>query len=99
MGKFVFRIDVTALKKLKLEEIDQNVLQLNTQKKMVLWALVLLIVLMLVPSLLPKELAVTQILAKWGAVGIPMLFIGFFALVKINGQPIVVVKHFCNTCG
>ena len=38
------------------EEIDQNVLQLNTQKKMVLWALVLLIVLMLVPSLLPKEL-------------------------------------------
>ena len=89
MGKFVFRIDVTALKKLKLEEIDQNVLQLNTQKKMVLWALVLLIVLMLVPSLLPKELAITQILAKWGAVGIPMLFIGFFALVKINGQPIL----------
>lgn len=89
MGKFVFRIDTKALAQIRLDEIDKSDLKLDRTKKLVLGALLLLIVLMLIPSVLPKDFVLTQVLSKWTTTGIPMLFIGFFALLKFGGEPVL----------
>ena len=87
-GKYLLRLDVAVLKNLQQETIlqDPAALRLNGQQKMVFALLVALIVLMMLPSVLPKELFLAQLLNQLGATGIAAAIVALMCIIPL-GKP------------
>lgn len=90
LGKFVFRPNVAPLKGLNQDTFGEEAnLSLDKRQKTVLGFLVALIVLLLVPSILPKSWGITAVLNGIGTTGIVMLLCALMTMIKINGQPLM----------
>lgn len=84
--KFVFRLDVSKLKKVDKSFLDPKYLELTQSKKIALAALIIFIVTFLAPNFMPKAWSLTQFLGKLGYVG--KLFIIFVVLscIRVDGK-------------
>ncbi|CDX00826.1 SLC13 family permease [Desulfitobacterium hafniense] len=86
--KYVFKLDITSLKKLTNDLINPEDLKVTPIKKIALVSLGAFIVLLLLPSILPKGNAFANLLNHMGVVGVIVLVFGVLSLIKSNGQNI-----------
>lgn len=89
LGKFLFRLDVEKLKLVTKESFDPKDLQINYQQKIIISMLVLLVVLLVAPSIMPKAWAVTKILRGIGAHGVAFLILGVFVFLRFGNKAMI----------
>ncbi len=96
LGKLVFRIDVSLLRQLTEESFADVDLTLNKKQKAVLIFVVTLIVLLLIPSILPKTFFLAALLNNIQAVGTAMILVAIMCCLKVDGEPIMNFKQVCS---
>lgn len=84
---WVFKLDVSALKTLKLDFFKPEDLQLNTARKVALMALAALIILLLLPSVLPSDWTVAIMLSKMGLSNKMFLVFLVLSFVPVDKKP------------
>ena len=89
LGKFLFRLDVEKLKLVTKDSFDPKDLQINYQQKIIISMLVLLVVLLVAPSIMPKAWAVTKILRGIGAHGVAFLILGVFVFLRFGNKAMI----------
>lgn len=90
LGKFVFRPDVALLKNLSAETFGEEAkIHVDRRQKAVLGFLVGLIVILLIPSLLPKTLWLAKILNTIGATGTVITIAAIMTIVRVDGQSLL----------
>lgn len=97
VGKIIFHPDVTKLAKLDIKKLDiDNTLILSPVQKIMLTLLVALLVLMLAPSMLPKDLVITRILNSIGSTGVCIFIIVIMCLIDIDGKPLLPLRQMID---
>ncbi len=91
--KFVFRIDVTALKNIDDSVVDRDALKLNARQKFILCSVLAMIIVLLLPSVLPVSWSVTGILKNLGLFGVSSIMVLIYCIVSIGGAPIVRIQE------
>lgn len=89
LGKFVFKIKVDALKSLDENYFAGKDLTLNRSQKVMLVLMLLLIALMLLPSITPKEWLINVFFGKVTATGVAALICLLMCIIYIDGQPLM----------
>ena len=91
IGKYVLRLDVSALQNMKREDIieDESVLKLNATQKVVFGLLIALVTFMILPSVLPKEMFLAQVLNSLGATGVAVVIVVLMCIVRMGGKPLM----------
>lgn len=90
LGKFVFRPNVEPLKNLNASTYgDEANITLDKRQKIVIGFLVALILLLLMPSVLPKGLLLAQFLNTIGSTGIVIMVVAIMIMVRFDGQPLL----------
>ncbi len=89
LGKFLFRLDVEKLKLVTKDSFDPKDLEINYQQKIIISMLVLLVVLLVAPSVMPKAWAVTKILRGIGAHGVAFLILGVFVFLRFGNKAMI----------
>lgn len=87
--RFVFKPDISALKKLDGDFVDKAALILNKKQKVAFGFLIAMIVLLLGPDFLPKDWAIVELLTTITKPGIIMLLIVLMFFFKFDGQPLM----------
>lgn len=88
--RFVFKVDVTPLKKIDAHYFDHDPLPpMNWLQKFLLAYIVLIIAVMFIPSLLPIEWTITRILQKMGTIGISMVIFAVLCMIRQDGKSII----------
>ncbi len=87
--RFVFRVDVTPLKTVNLDFLDAEDLVLTKRQKIVLAFLGIFIVLAVMPSVLPQEFILTQVLKNITTVGIVMFLLVIMLWMKVDQKPLI----------
>ena len=85
---FVFRLDVSRLQKLDPGVFGEEDAKLNTERKIALAALAILILMIVVPSLMPKTSLIGILGTKTGLSLKAMLVFAVLSLIRINGEQI-----------
>ena len=89
MGKWVFRVDAALLAQTDITALaSPEELKLDMRQKIMLSALGAMVVLMLLPSFIPKTVAISAILTKMAPVGIVLALIVLICVVRVEGQPL-----------
>lgn len=92
--KFVFRPDMSKIADISVERFEKDKLPtMNTQQKILFACLFGYLIMILLPSILPKTIgfvAVLDIIGPWGVV---LAFIVGLCMFKIDGQPILNFKE------
>lgn len=89
MCKFVFKVDAALLAKADVTALaSPEELRLDKRQKIMLSALAGMVVLMLLPSFIPKTVAVSAILSKMAPVGIVLALIVLICVVRVEGKPL-----------
>lgn len=86
--KFIFRVDMSAIKNVDVKSVISNE-KMVLEQKIVCGALVLLIILLVAPSFAPKEWVITQILNGLGVFGTTLLVVLPLMIVRIKGKSIL----------
>lgn len=90
-GKFIARVDTTKFKEgsqALLESIGDQKISLNKDQKRGAILLVIFAVAMIIPSVLPKTWAITQLFSKAGIVGVAVILtVAILILCKEDGEP------------
>lgn len=90
LGKFVFRPDVTPLKNLSAATFDSaGQIEIDKRQKVVIGFLLGMILLLLIPSVLPKTWALAQILNGLGATGTIIAIVAVMVMVRVDGEPLL----------
>ncbi len=88
--KYVFRPDMDKISNISTERFEQDHLPAMTLKQKILFAtLFAYLIVMLIPSVLPKSIGFIAFLNKIGNNGITLLFLGILCMVHIQGEPII----------
>lgn len=88
--KFIFRPDITPLVSLTEETFGEEAnIHLDKHQKIVIGFLIALIILLLFPSLLPKEWLLARFLNGIGATGVVFLLIGIMCCIRFAGKPLL----------
>lgn len=87
--KFVVRPDCSLLKDFKTDSIPA--MKLDAYQKRVGVLFVAFIIALLLPSFLPKEMALAKILTGFGSPGICALFVALAAAMRFRRKPFIVV--------
>lgn len=91
--KFILKPDVTNLKDIDVELLKKNSLPpMNKKQKYIFISLIIFILLMFIPPLLPKTLAIKQTLDIISPLGITLLIPTILYIMKIDNQPILDFK-------
>lgn len=94
MGRFIFRVDTSLLKNVNEDMFDKNVLKLSKFQKVNFIFFIVMIVLLMIPSLLPKTWAFSIILNKWGSAGIVIAVVMVMMCIRVDGKPLLdFTKH------
>lgn len=94
MGRFVFRIDTSLLKNVTEDMFNKSVLKLSKFQKVTFIFFLIMIVLLMIPSILPKNWALAIILNKWGATGIVIVVVMAMMCIQVEGKPLInFAKH------
>ncbi len=88
--KYVMRVDLSPLNNLT-DLADENV-QLSKKQKYFLVSFAVLMVLFLVPNILPKTLAITNLLLALGNSGITIVYVFLMAIITIDGEPLLDIR-------
>lgn len=88
MCKFLWRVDLSKMKKMTVDFIPQEDLILTKQVKMAFLFLIILIVAIFVPNILPSGTPLKVTLKSIGNSGICFIIFAFWSLIKIDGKPI-----------
>ena len=95
--RFIIRVDVSPLSKLNADNLAMtDQVPLTKRQKFLLGFLAIFILLMIVPSLIPKTWLLGQLLSKIGSSGMVMLLFAFLAVWKVEGEALLqfqVVKN------
>lgn len=93
--KFIIRPDVSKLKAVDAERIAaQNTLPpMNIQQKAFLYMLPVYIVLLLMPSFLPKTFPLVKTLMTLGPLGVTIVFVVFFSIIRFKSGPFLDFKE------
>lgn len=86
--KFVFRLDVSRLQNLDPGVFGEKDAKLNTERKIALAALAILILMIVVPGLMPKTSLIGILGTKTGLSLKAMLVFAVLSLIRINGEQI-----------
>jgi len=89
LSKIFFHVDVSLLSNLTEETFKEIDLSLTKYQKTVLSFMIVLIALLLLPSVLPKEFFLTLFLNKIQASGTALILISTMCCLKIDGKPIM----------
>lgn len=89
VGKLFFKPDISILRTVTLDSFDPADLVVNKQQKIIIFLLLLLVVLLLVPSILPAEWTIAQILKGLGPHGVAMLIMGTMIFLRFDGKPML----------
>lgn len=91
--KFVFRPDMSKIKNISIEHFQRDKLPpMSVVQKIFFVCLFGFLALVLLPSVLPKHLAITKFLTSLGPWGVAIVMVAFLGLFKWEGQPIVSFK-------
>lgn len=92
--KFILRVDLS-----KLEKIDPTMIEkqmplppMNLQQKFYLWMIPLYLLAVLLPSFFPNNL-ICQALNFIGVLGVTVLFVCIFLIIRIDGKPLLNFKE------
>ncbi|MFP5528499.1 SLC13 family permease [Peptococcus simiae] len=93
--KYIIRPDVSKLKAVNAEKIAaQNTLPpMNAQQKAFLIMLPIYIVLLLMPSFLPKTFPLVPTLTALGPLGVTIVFVIFFSIIRFGSGPFLNFKE------
>lgn len=98
IGKYVFRPGMQKLRALDTRKLDQNgSLVLNKVQKIVLFFLFALVVLLLIPNFLPKEMLLTQFLSAIGNTGICICLVTVMCCIKVEHKPLLPFKKMVDS--
>ncbi len=86
--RWVFKLDVSRLKNLKIDFFSEEDLALTPERKISLFAIALMIFLLLIPSIFPSSWAFTQFFSSIGLTPKLIMVFIFLAFIKINGEHI-----------
>lgn len=96
--KFILRPDVTKLKNVSPEQFNKHPLPpMNLQQKVTLITCFCFIVLLLAPSFMPKDWALTNILNSYGTTGIMGLCIIVLMILRYEGKPMLNYRDVAKT--
>lgn len=91
--KFIFRPDVHNLTELTVDSFGEDAkVTFTTYQKIIMFFLALMILLLLLPSVLPKEWTISQFFASIGSTGTLMFLIAIMCLLKYDNKPIMDFK-------
>lgn len=93
MGKFIFKIDVSALKAIDKDYFSAADLSLDKSQKVLLGLMLLLVVLMLAPSVTPADWIINVIYNNITATGIAALMCLLMCIIHIGGKPLMEPKR------
>jgi sodium-dependent dicarboxylate transporter 2/3/5 len=95
--KFVFRPDMSKIRDITIERFDREKLPpMDARQKIMMASLFGYLVLVLLPSLLPKSCAPIALLAKIGPLGVVILFVVALSLFKLEKKPILDFKEIAG---
>lgn len=87
--KFVFRPDMSRIQDISIERFSREKLPpMNGVQKVMAAALVGFLALVMLPSILPRSIAIIDLLARMGPIGICLLFIVALSVGRCNGKPL-----------
>lgn len=93
LAKYIFKPDMGKLVDLDLDKLDsEGALNLSYMQKVILAFLFLLVILLLAPSMLPKDFFLAKFLRSIGNTGIVVLLVTVMAAMKINGKTVLNFK-------
>jgi len=96
LGKFVFRIDVSLLRAVNEDSFKNADMSLNKTQKAVMMFMAVLIVVLLLPSFLPKDLFLYTILKRVDSVGAAAILVAIMCFLKVDGEPIINFKKVAS---
>ena len=94
--RFVFRPDVSALKKINENFVNTNSLKLNKNQKIAFAFIFLLMVLLLAPSFLPENIPGVSVLSNLGNAGIMILVIVLMSVVRVEKKPLMDFRKYAK---
>lgn len=98
IGKYVFKPDMKKLLALDTSKLDQDgSLVLNKVQKIVLFFLMALVVLLLIPNFLPKDMLISQFLSAIGNTGICIFLVTVMCCLKVDGKPLLPFKKMVDS--
>ncbi|MCL2286739.1 MAG: SLC13 family permease [Firmicutes bacterium] len=88
--KFVFRPDVSNIANINIEIFNKNPLPpMSTLQKANFFGMLSFVFLVLLPSFLPDNFIVTELLNNLGPLGIAILVTGVMCVLKADGKPVL----------
>lgn len=97
IGKFLLRPDLTKLTSLDINTlIKEDEKKLTGVQKLLFVFLIALIVFMMLPGFLPKDLAITVFFKKIGNTGVCVLLVALMAAIKVKGKPLCPWRAMVN---
>ena len=87
--RFLFRVDVSALKSVKVDFIDEASLRMTKRQKAVMSFLIAFIILAVLPTILPQAFFFTQLLNAMTTTGMILLLLMIMTWVKVDGEPLI----------
>lgn len=95
--RFVVRPDVEALRNVTTEDFDREKLPpMNLKQKAFMITIAVYIVLMLLPSMLPNDLALVKLINSIGTVGLNMLCVVVLMVMREDGKPVMDFKAIAS---
>lgn len=95
--KFVFRPDMSKIKDISIERFQRDKLPpMDLRQKIMMASLFGYLIMVLLPSLLPKTLPGIALLAKIGPLGVVILFVVALSLFKMENKPILDFKEIAG---
>lgn len=92
--KFVFRPDMSKIAEINIERFEKDKLPpMNACQKIMMASLFGYLIMVLLPSILPKAWPGIGLLAKMGPLGVVILFVVGLSLFRLNGKPILEFKE------
>lgn len=88
--KYIFRPDMSKIANISTDRFEQDTLPPMKQNQKILFiSLFAFLLLMLLPSILPKDIWFVAFLNQIGNNGIALVFLGVLCMVHIDGKPII----------
>ena len=92
--KFVFKPDMSKIKDISIERFNRDKLPpMNTTQKIMMVALFGYLIMVLLPSILPKSIVGIALLSKIGPLGVVILFVVGLSLCRVDQKPIFAFKE------
>ena len=97
MMKYIFRPDTSKIASISAEHFEKDVLPpMKTKQKILFISLFAFLFLMLIPSILPKDIWCIALLNNIGNNGIALMFLGVLCMVHVDGEPIIDFKKIAS---